>query len=227
MAHDNPTFKNPANSGKRCNNSPYAGKDPPPALYNPYDPTFCIDFRKLADSIDYFKSVGYEQLPVPWLVSAESGDATKPSWAIPMDTYGGRLVASGENGFLELIKQGTLKPGKYVTCTPCFRAEPTIDATHKLWFQKVELIDTMDFDFRALLEDALAFFSRYVDCRIEELEDGTSDIVTVDGGIELGSYGLRELPNFGKWAYGTGCAEPRLSYTQHLAKISQAKKEAL
>lgn len=34
-------------------------------------------------------------------------------------------------------------------------------------------------------------------------------------GIELGSYGMRKC-EFLEWVYGTGCAEPRLSYCQNL-----------
>ena len=111
-----------------------------------------------------------------------------------------------------LILQGKLPPGRYQAITPCFRDEPVLDEIHKYWFMKVELIDTLNCDAEALLRDALSFFSRYLPCAIENFEDGSQDIVSQPDSIELGSYGVRTRQSVGSWAYGTGLAEPRMSY---------------
>jgi hypothetical protein len=185
---------------------------------------FYIDYQKLADAHKFYKSRGYTRISVPWVVRAEAGDATKPSWAKPLDTALGRLPASGENSFLSMILEGKLPPGKYFCCTPCFRYEEEIDELHKYWFEKVELIDTLNFDFEVMLQDAFDFLSQYIACEIISFPDGTKDIVSAESGIELGSYGVRELAPFGKWAYGTGVAEPRLSYV--IAKEAQLKSSS-
>jgi len=51
-------------------------------------------------------------------------------------------------------------------------------------------------------------------------KNGIYDITYKD--IELGSYGIRHC-EFLDWIFGTGCAEPRLSYIQNL--IQRDKKE--
>jgi len=180
---------------------------------------YYVDYQKLADAMKYYESLGYTVKSVPWLVDAAAGDATCPKGVLKLDTVLGRLPASGENSYMHLMMHEELAPGRYVCCTPCYRAEPVIDAIRHYWFIKVELIDTIEFNFEKLLQDALEFLSQYVPCKIVEFEDGTKDIVTVDGEIELGSYGVREIAPFGKWAYGTGLAEPRLSYVLQTQEI--------
>ena len=177
-----------------------------------------VDYQKIADAMKYYAALGYIVISVPWIVTAAAGEATRPKHVRALDTCLGRLPASGENSFLSMIMEGTLPPGKYVCCTPCFRDEEKLDALHKNAFIKVELIDTVNCDFQQLLNDAYGFLSQYLPCEVIDFEDGTKDIVTAKDGIELGSYGVREINPFGKWAYGTGLAEPRLSYVLQIQK---------
>lgn len=170
-----------------------------------------VDYALIGAAVDFYTARGYSYVEVPWLVSAAAFDVTCPPGVRTFDTYAGRLVASGEQSFLQMLADKKLPPGRYQCVTPCFRDEVAYDELRKMYFVKVELIDTASLNHEALLVDALAFFAQYVDCREEDMGDGTKDIVTVDGGVELGSYGTRSHALTGPWSYGTGCAEPRLS----------------
>lgn len=182
-----------------------------------------IDYALIGSAVAFYSARGYKYIEVPWMVSAEAFDITCPPGVRTFDTYAGRLVASGEQSFLHMLTQKQLPPGRYQCVTPCFRDEPQYDALRKMYFLKVELIDTESLDHEALLRDALAFFSQHLPVREEDMRDGTKDIVTVTGGIELGSYGTRRHELSGPWSYGTGCAEPRLSscLRGHAAKEGQ------
>lgn len=170
-----------------------------------------ICYRFLDEALSHYRVRGYHHIEVPWLVSEEADDCTKPpdSPFGPLDVQGLlRLPASGEQGFIHLMQRGELPPARYVTLTPCFRQERQYDALRRPWFMKVELIDvgvntTMD-----LLRDAESFFSPFLEVKTVQTEGGY-DLESLDG-IELGSYGFRERP-FGCWTYGTGLAEPRFS----------------
>ena len=125
----------------------------------------------------------------------------------------GQLVASAEQGFIEKMIEGTLPLGRYMSASPCFR-DDAIDEMHCREFFKVELIQTLDIDGNGLseiIEEAFNLFSTMLPS-IQHLE-----IVKTEqgfdlelGGIEIGSYGIREFGDF-KWIYGTGLAEPRFS----------------
>jgi phenylalanyl-tRNA synthetase alpha subunit len=122
---------------------------------------------------------------------------------------GGYLVASGEQGFIELMIRENLV-GKYFTITPCFREEK-YDELHLPYFMKLELIDT-EVDNKklpAMINDAKRFFDNYLETKVIPTKDGY-DIVSAKSNIELGSYGIRAYKEF-LWVYGTGVAEPRLS----------------
>ncbi|MBY0548610.1 MAG: hypothetical protein K2W95_15170 [Candidatus Obscuribacterales bacterium] len=170
-----------------------------------------IDYGLIGAAVSFYAARGYAYVEVPWFVTAPAFDVTCPPGVRTFDTYAGRLVASGEQSFLQMLADGKLPPGRYMCVTPCFRDEPQYDDLRKMYFLKVELIDTAQLNHEALLADALAFFSQYVPCRAEDMGDSTKDIVTVNGCVELGSYGTRNHALTGAWSYGTGCAEPRLS----------------
>ncbi len=127
----------------------------------------------------------------------------------------GDLVASGEQSFIQMWMDGILKKGKWQCATPCFRDEPIIDDLHLNYFFKVELIEVLPADpeksLHRMVNDAIRFFRNYVSVEVEDTSIG-HDIIS-SGGIELGSYGYREHGDF-KWVYGTGVAEPRLSYVE-------------
>jgi hypothetical protein len=98
--------------------------------------------------------------------------------------------------------------------TPCFRDEKKHDKYHHPYFLKLELFnpECSKEALRNMLQDAVAFYETHLPVRVVKADNGL-DIVTHNG-LELGSYGMRELNYQGetyRWTYGTGCAEPRLS----------------
>ena len=170
-----------------------------------------IDYKKIADAVDYYIGLGYKYIEVPWLVSKETIDMTKPDWCRSFDTYLGSLVASGEQSFLE-IRDKLEQNKRYVCVTPCFRDENPVDRLHQNYFMKVELIHVEPDNWESMLqmrEDATRFFKRY-SYNIKYSIQVPNEMDIEINGIEVGSYGFREYNGF-KWVYGTGCAEPRLS----------------
>jgi len=180
-----------------------------------------IDYSLIAKSIEWYDSHSFKRVETPWIVPAGVSLITKPAdrkldWIVSdKDKV---LVASGEQSFLDLYRTGSLPKGRFQTVTPCFRTDSE-DAIHHSWFVKNELIDTENVTKACLSEVikcAFAFFSSQLGEReldVVLMPDETWDIEY--RGIELGSYGIRECP-FLKWVYGTGCAEPRLSYCKAL-----------
>lgn len=177
-------------------------------------------YKTISDSIIFYRLNGFVYIDAPWTVREDVSNITKPNDRKNFYVQDKALVASGEQSFLELMIDGKLKPGSYVTCTPCFRDE-RVDDLHKTYFIKTELIVT-DNVTEKKLEEVLnlcyEFYSQYLPVDIQPMDDGTYDIVSKDSNIELGSYGIREHGEH-KWIYATGCAEPRLSQV-----ISKSKK---
>lgn len=195
-----------------------------------------INYENINKAIDYYKSVGYSYVDVPWYVSKEIIMMTKPNLDIPdyqLSANGKYLIASGEQGFLYSIMKGYLAPGKYVTCTPCFRFESQ-DWLHRKTFMKVELIDfsfdmSTDIDWEIGFNHAFSFFHTLIALKklsplsIEKSERGPLDVIdpldyTLNG-VEIGSYGLRKYKNLVQWAYGTGLAEPRFTTAKNYDKL--------
>jgi hypothetical protein len=182
---------------------------------------FPIDYSKIIDALNYYQEEGFKYIEVPWIVSEEADQITGkglPIWKGLLGVH----VASAEQSFLQLILDKNLKPGKYVSCTPCFRNDK-LDEIHHKWFLKVELIDFIGYSkltkskqspaIKNMINTAKGFFDRYTEVRIEEVEDHL-DLSLLN--TEIGSYGYRETKEF-SWVYGTGIAEPRFS--QILSKI--------
>ena len=139
-----------------------------------------------------------------------------------LEFKGRKVVASAEQSYLQLMKEGKLPEGKYVATTPCFRDEPTVDELHQFYFLKTELIEVgyhsatpPDENLENMIHDAVSFFEQFLSVRVERTAIG-KDIVDVERGVELGSYGIRThqfSPDCtAQWIYGTGVALPRLSY---------------
>lgn len=182
-------------------------------------------FNNINHSILFYQLNGYTYIDSPWLVSEQISNLTKPQEKNNFFINKKCLVASGEQSFLQLINDDKIKPGSYVSTTPCFRDEAE-DDTHKTHFMKTELIiwDYNNVDFEQKLTKmtklCLEFFSKYLPCKIVQTEQGF-DVVDETFNIELGSYGVREdnLTNSKVyWIYGTGLAEPRLSYVLNKLK---------
>lgn len=184
-----------------------------------------IDYHKIAQSVDYYNNLNYQQIEAPWWVSKETVKITKPDGITEnqlyfLETNKKCLVASGEQSYLYLAIKGRLPKGSYQTVTPCFRDE-SIDWLHRKCFIKNELIIVEAFkkdNLDKIILDAFKFFETQVPnknlLRVIETQEKTSkisfDILYDD--IELGSYGYRYC-EFLEWIYGTGCAEPRLTHT--------------
>ncbi len=195
-----------------------------------------IDYSKVSEAIDFYKGKGFKHIEVPWIVSYEADSITTPKdvrrFRCSLDEkYTGNHIASGEQGFLELILEGRLKEGKYCCATPCYRDEKNIDDLHKTSFFKVELIDylgkqsgfaSQDKEDK-MIEIANEFFSKYLKTDAIKTSSG-KDIISKTQGIELGSYGHNSYKGF-HWIYGTGVAEPRLSSVLSLAPKGYHEKD--
>lgn len=180
-----------------------------------------IDYKKLSDALDYYQQLGYRRMEVPWIISKHAAHVTCPSDRRPfiVDELSA-LVGSAEQSFIQLgLMDSGLPPGRYCAITPCFRHEGVLDKFHQEYFMKVELIETQivnEIMLEDVVDDARKLFSKYIECDVVMNIDDTCitgysyDIETRYGGIELGSYGIREHDSF-KWVFGTGLAEPRLS----------------
>lgn len=127
------------------------------------------------------------------------------------------VVASAEQSFLQLDKDGELKAGNWMALTPCYREEPVLDDVHLPVFLKLELIqisDDVNFYTRSeamyLAHKMQKFFKEFyaMPTKVIETEDGW-DVMYED--LELGSFGVRRTMTGRSYIYGTGLAEPRAS----------------
>lgn len=177
-----------------------------------------INYQIIADSIKHYAEK-YNSIEVPWTVSKQTSEMTKPTWCQDYELKHNNkvLVASGEQSFLYLMIKGYLLPGKYQAVTPCFR-DDSFDTMHRKYFIKNELIitDVVNMEsLKSIVQDALNFFSKYLPKENFFIWDTSMDSFDIVYGIgenryELGSYGIRKHDNL-EWIYGTGCAEPRLT----------------
>ena len=180
-----------------------------------------INYKIIADSIDYYENSGFIRIESPWTVSEYVDNLTKPKDRISFQLKHNNkcLVASGEQAFLYLYLKDFLPKGQFQTTTPCFRME-SFDYSHTKYFIKNELIKTdivNDIELEKIIDKCLIFYKKYIpDVIVSKTEIGF-DIEY--NGQELGSYGIREC-EYLKWIYATGCAEPRLSKIINLYGIS-------
>jgi seryl-tRNA synthetase len=182
-----------------------------------YQRALSFDFTLIADAQSFYSRNGFKDIAVPWVVDEKYIAETKPDNVKFYSTLGGVLVASAEQSFIQMLDQGWNEPGAYQATTPCFRDEPH-DLLHSPYFMKTELFDNLNVTKERLHETinlALYFFNSLTQAKIENIGDGTYDIVGKNSGIELGSYGIRERNDF-RWIYGTGIALPRF---QHVHKL--------
>lgn len=170
-------------------------------------------FRALTYYSNHFKMV-----KVPMCVSFESVYKTLPKNRVPLlrdnldnpqiNTY---YVGSAEQSFIEMFVQGKLGKGIYCALTPCQRHEPE-DETHFTIFLKLELIIIGEHNLADMLTYVKCFLtSEDVKFEVVKGEEEKSLDINV-AGIEVGSYGLRSMPDGTPYTFGTGIAEPRLSF---------------
>lgn len=174
-----------------------------------------INWGRIAEAVEYYCKLGFIYTDTPWYVRPEVAAITCPDVkcfdTIPL---GGVLVASGEQGFLQMQIDGELTGVNYVTVTPCFRTNDIGKSDlHYPHFMKVELFVRCDSETQALfaaqelMHRARTFMTL---CQTQEVETDIGWDLEVNG-IEVGSYGARYHNDTGWWAYGTGLAEPRFS----------------
>jgi len=186
-----------------------------------------IDYNIVDQAIKYYKHHYFRYLEVPWVVTPEIMNITRPLTADPVlaDT----MVASGEQSLLSEILGGKIGYAQYCCATPCYRPyDNQNDGIHFTQFFKVELMECAKTEptrdkLRGFISFAKVFMDRYFpygSLQIVETKDdlrfGCETLVSYDiqtkEGVELGSYGIRRLfsrPDF-YWMYGTGAAMPRL-----------------
>lgn len=172
-----------------------------------------IDYQLMQEAREFYDLRGYNEIDTPWCVSQEAIEATRfpPGVEMPRTEWG-ILVGSAEQGFVQLMLDGFLGQGHFMSMSPCFRSEQRYDKLHLPYFMKLELIQYVDgcCDVDLMIKDAFDFFEQHVPVAVCEMGDGSFDIVTKKDGIELGSYGWRSHGDH-VWVYGTGIAEPRFS----------------
>jgi len=163
-----------------------------------------------------YAELGFQDLPQPWVASHEATHATLPSGVLPCELNGQILVGSAEQAFIDRMLTHQMPQGRWQATTPCFRNEPVLDALHKPYFIKLELIHYMPSMADAELE-TMILQVRWVlgtlipdggpTIKIEPTDIGWD--LTLHG-QEIGSYGIREYAGH-RWIYGTGIAEPRFT----------------
>lgn len=178
-----------------------------------------INWRLIVLAQGYYESLGYQYVETPWMVPTTYTEKTKPfkdkSFVLDSDLFenqSNELVGSAEQGFLYFIDHNKMKPGKYLSISPCFRTD-NYDELHQPWFLKLELIIVGPTDkdsVNSILEDSFKFFKTITKGNLEiiNLPDKSYDINL--NGIEIGSYGLRTINNT-NYIYGTGLALPRFN----------------
>lgn len=194
-----------------------------------------INYLNLHDSTVYYEEHGYKRIEAPWTVTKAISHITKPSIAgMDYEIVGKNkvLVASGEQSFLYLYLKEFLPKGKFQAITPCFREE-TFDHTHTKYFMKNELIITdkvNEEELFKMVQCAFDFFKSKLEVKNlgdihvrnykSENDENCYDLEY--HGVELGSYGIRRC-EYLSWIFGTGCAEPRLSYCQNMLENLKAE----
>jgi len=182
-----------------------------------------ISTNVLMEALKFYSSKGYAPIDVPLVVDMDVSEHTKPD-GVP-ELYHGKVdgehkcyVASAEQSFIQLHKDGKLPDGRYMAVTPCYRHERFTSDTHYLMFMKLELIVVgVDFKYsddeiEEVASHARDFFlSLGKDVNRWSNEDnGGTDLCDIKG-VELGSYGYRKMLDGTGYVYGTGCAFPRVS----------------
>lgn len=129
-------------------------------------------------------------------------------------------AGSAEQSFINLYNEGLIQEGAYMALTPCQRDEFE-DDIHFSIFLKMELIIIGKHDRDIVLSLSHKFFNQYSD-NIDIVPSGNKphELDILINNIEVGSYGINQMADGIPYTYGTGIAEPRLSYALHYKKDS-------
>ena len=187
-----------------------------------------INMKNFIKIVNEYSAQRYNMTTVPMLIDKKIVETTLPKdkqACMFNDQYA--YVGSAEQSFLHL-KAGKLATGKHMAMTSCYRDDAE-DESHIRVFLKLELIHVLSPDvissnsevnrnLMSMIKKCSATFRDV--CHSEEIFDNISvefvgnnesqhDILL--NGIEIGRYGIRDYLGK-KYIYGTGVAEPRLSY---------------
>lgn len=168
----------------------------------------------------------YKLIDVPYIVDVDVSAETKPTFVEDLHHNKDKVyVGSGEQSFIQLMKENKLSEGKFMCLTPCYREESVLDDTHLKMFMKLELIDyrykwSQRDDFMAenlvALSDMLLnvdnFYKNNISAydKIEIIKSDANQYDILINDFEVGSYGIRET-SYGQFIYGTGLALPRFN----------------
>ncbi len=186
-----------------------------------------ISTKLILDSLTHYEALGYKLIDVPQCVDIDVSAYTKPEQCKDIYHNGCKVyVASAEQSFIQLHKEGKLPNGKYVAVTPCCRDESTLDDLHYSSFLKVEVIHVGIANLYHVMLDAMRFMHKYLDITYTETREGTDtmDVVHNYTNTEVGSYGVRKMMDGTIYTYGTGLAEPRFSFCMAKEKAIKEKK---
>jgi seryl-tRNA synthetase len=160
--------------------------------------------------------VGFEYIEVPWVVPREITQKTVRLTSLGWETTYGDLVGSAEQGFIKLALEGELDIHKcYQSISPCFRDEETITPLTRPYFMKLELGVLTKKTYAntyvtEVMSSALDVMHHLSNKRVALIKTSEGYDIECEG-VELGSYGYREIDSDLCWVYGTGLAEPRFS----------------
>lgn len=202
-----------------------------------------MNYGLIEQAKSFYRNKGFEDIEVPWIVSEEACNITKPPngnniYVNNINVYNGNhkcLVASGEQGFLQLILDRKLDDAKcYQTTTACFRSEPKYNELYNPYFMKTELIyvdllqkQDMPYMLDRTLRISQDFFRHIgVDIKLHRFGEFECDIIDKQFNIELGSYGIRQYKDF-RWVYGTGLALFRTEEVMRLQATAKGLKRSL
>lgn len=174
-------------------------------------------FNLFQEARVFYSEYGVKYIETPWIVGELAIQLTIPPESRPHKVkimngpQLGFLVASAEQGFLQMAMEGRLDNNKpYMSISPCFRDDQE-DELHQEYFMKLELFmlggSYSDCDF--FKKKAFQFFESQGACTYTlRTAENSYDLNHIGTNIELGSYYHREVKNL-KWACGTGLAQPR------------------
>lgn len=174
-----------------------------------------ISTSTLMKALGYYHLEGFTPMDVPLIVDREVSNHTKPKGVPDLSHDCKVYIGSAEQSFIQLHKDGKLPDSKYMAVTPCYRHERYLDEFHYLMFMKLELIHvgTQNMvDLSNMIDICQRFFDLMgKETTLHRTNKMFEYDLTTDYGLELGSYGKREMLDGTPYLYGTGCAFPRIS----------------
>ncbi len=173
---------------------------------------------ELVNVRDFYKSKGYIETYVPTFVENDVINSTCPPGGNLYNDSNLHHVASAEQGFIQLIKNGINLNGKYQTITACHRPlDKDRGELYQEWFIKLELFNSDSSKYKEIMSDAIECYTKFFGKSglvwTLKTDIGLDIILSVDHSYELGSYGERDIKINKKnilFSYGTGFVPYRL-----------------